>query len=1608
MRVVLRIVLLLLLLAILATLAFQIPAVQDWAARRVSAEVSRITGTTFSVGHIGLTPFTEIDLVDVYALDERADTLLRAETLSVQFFRPIRSLLDRQLLVESIALRGARLRLTRDRARPSGNWDFLVERLGLRQTGDGPPNPNPFAFDLRRTTLYEVDVQYLDSIGGTAVALALDTLDLALDRLDLPGAVIDGDHVAGAGLSIAVRRFAGTPIDSDTVATGATPRAPSGKTDLTQPWSPLPRAYLALPRLRLERARFAYLDERRAPRPAGEFDPGNFVLDQLSIDLRDVALTPDSLGLRVAGVVARDAVSGLTLEEFSAGGLSLTPRELRLADYVLRTPGSRLGSALQLRVPAGSDWRSLREGARYDLTLDRAEVSIAELLALVPAAARIDGFRDFPRGTIALDAAVSGTLDRIKVDRLRLALPDGTRLDADLSARNLRNPKEAWLFVDVRALDAEVREVGRWLPGVKIPTALERLGAVRFAGSFTGFVTDFVAYGDLRTSLGRATLDTRFVRRGAVPTYTGAARVIDFDLGKFLDNPELGGLTASVDIVQGRGLQRETLQLDLTGAVTRFDFRGYTYHDIGLTGRLAPEGFRGELESRDPNADFTFDGAIDTRPGQEQFGFALDARNVDLAALYLAKFPWQIAGRFTVNSNSLDLDALVGSVTADSLHLTHPDGRVYDFDRLRATQAIAPDGDKRLVFESPQVQFDLSGRYQLARLPRILRGALAGAYPALYEQTGLAPVEVVDTSHTRLSLDARLLAVDSVLAVFGVPVRGLDGAALTLAFDQDRQNLDLSFSGVSPVLGGVTLGRFGFDLRGQSGELQLEGNVAQLGFGRFGFTGVRVFSEYADGEIRFGVSSDTASQVLGQIRLGGTIALGDTAVVFELDPTSHLDVGGERWTVDRGNRLTFGNRQLRAQDVVLRSGERYVEVESLGQRGVNVLMRKFDLELFNAYLNPDKIQIAGEVDAFFTAEDVYAQREITASVSVDTFRVNGVDWGAIQGLVTRADSTEAVAAYVTFSRYGQQAIIDAQLATATGQEIGGQPRPRNYFDSRITSQDFDMSFLSYFIPGITDLQGKLGADLHLYGTPDAITPEGGILVDEVGITVDYLQTRYFVDSQYVSIDSRLLDASGRQIRDRFGNVATLTGGLRHEGLKQWTLDVSLSTDRLQVLDTDARDNPLYYGEAYMAGRVAFGGPFNLTDIDIDATALADTRVVFPVSGASSESELRFIRFREPSDTASQTTASTLRGLNLDMDIRVTPVAELMLVFDESSGDIMRAQGSGDIDINIRRTGSYTMYGRYVIDQGDYLFTLLNVVNKPFTILEGGTINWTGDPFSADLNLVARYDGLFVAPGTLIPDFLAGRPDLQALASERTPVDLLMKLTGDLQRPNLGFEISLPELQGELRGYVNSKLALIRQDENELNRQVFGLIVIGQFLNNSTGLQASSVGVNTISELFSNQLSYLLTELFSSLAGSDGALTGLDLDINLQNNSSLAGLGAGVATGNDLQTRLRTYFLEDRLEIGASVSIGQGGARQGNFAAGRFEVTYAISDNRRLRLKTFLSRDNNVNTGTLNRAGVGLVWRREFDSFGELFGAAQSPRRREQEQPTIFSTPTKPF
>jgi len=278
-----------------------------------------------------------------------------------------------------------------------------------------------------------------------------------------------------------------------------------------------------------------------------------------------------------------------------------------------------------------------------------------------------------------------------------------------------------------------------------------------------------------------------------------------------------------------------------------------------------------------------------------------------------------------------------------------------------------------------------------------------------------------------------------------------------------------------------------------------------------------------------------------------------------------------------------------------------------------------------------------------------------------------------------------------------------------------------------------------------------------------------------------------------------------------------------------------------------------------------------------------------------------------------------------------------------------------------------MFGDFQIEEGDYLFTLQNIINKKFTVRKGGTITWNGDPEDADINLQAVYN-LRTSLRNLFND---------ESYNKRIPVECQVNLSNKLMNPDIQFDILLPTSDEETRTYLRNTL----NTQEKLSKQFLSLLVINSFLPDpymvsstdqirSPGY-APAVGVTT-SELLSNQLSHWLSQISNDFDIGFSYMPGDDI------------------TTNQVEVALSTQLLNDRVTINTNLDVGgqnvtttQDSENTTNIV-GDFSVDIKLNQSGKLRMKAFnRANDNRLYELAPYTQGIGFFYREEFNSFEEL-------------------------
>ncbi|MBI5008672.1 MAG: translocation/assembly module TamB domain-containing protein, partial [Bacteroidia bacterium] len=524
----------------------------------------------------------------------------------------------------------------------------------------------------------------------------------------------------------------------------------------------------------------------------------------------------------------------------------------------------------------------------------------------------------------------------------------------------------------------------------------------------------------------------------------------------------------------------------------------------------------------------------------------------------------------------------------------------------------------------------------------------------------------------------------------------------------------------------------------------------------------------------------------------------------------------------------------------------------------------------------------------------------------------------------------------------------------------------------------------------SDISGTTTGKVNLVSIPGSVVLNGALFAENSLLKIDYLQTKYRITDS-VRFDRRGINFNNVKLTDERGNPATLSGTVFHRNFKNFQANLTINTTDCMVLNTKAKDNELFYGTAYATGVTTIkSSKDGSLAFDISARSGRNTKFYIPLNTGLSVSEVSFVSFINGSKDTVKTQTTGFRfipappkttDMDINMDLEVTPVAEVQLIFDETVGDIMKANGSGNLNISYNKKDEFRITGDYIIDRGDYLFTLGNILNKPFSVENGGKIMFNGDIYKSEIDLKAIYK-LRASVADIIPDGTAE-------STERVPVECQLNLSGNLFNPTIGFDIYLPTADEKTRTYLRNAIAT----EEQMSRQFLYLLVMNSFYPDplmgsgttaSSGTAGTAAAVTTSEMLFS-QLSNMLSKISN------------DFDIGVVYRP---GVGNSEINSDQLEVALSKQILNDKVVINGNFDVrGSNADPNTNQITGDFDAEVKITE--KIRFKVF-NRYNNPYTGKSEpyTQGVGVFFRQEFNKIGDLFRKKEKPDIKKEDETSI--------
>lgn len=1348
---------------------------------------------------------------------------------------------------------------------------------------------------------------------------------------------------------------------------------------------------------------FTYIDQYRDTVQQG-FDYNHFRLNIDEGQLRNFMVLGDTIQFDVATLLVEDEKTNFKIKQLSTFfrisqssmeflGLNLQAGQSTITDTVLFTYNSQL------------DLQDFVDRVKVHAHLDNTIIYPKDLALFAPASERIGQ-------PVKLRGTMNGRIRKFKFTEMEASIGN-SRLSGALDMDGLPDINETFIILNLQNSLLEFDDFS-FLFNEKIMSRLRPFDRFALNGQFLGYPTDFVATGDFQGSLGRIKSDINFkVNESDIDrsSYTGRLTMIDFDLGAYF-NDTLTFQKVSLDgRISGSGLTLATANFKLDGKVNSLGLKGYNYSNIITNAHFASEFFSGLVSINDPNLEFTARGSIDLRKGRNIIKVRASLDTAYLHHLKLTSKEIFLRTKVDVDITGLQLDSLAGQANFQDFNIIYENKSMVLSNIYLNSQRLL--NNRHINIESSLIDTEVKGNFLVSDLTNDIQTLLNEISLNIRNNKNEIAEYYRSKNHTpgqyQASFKVNLKDIRPISELINVDLQIASGTSIEGNFSSGYTTIFRAFTVADTI---YYNGNLLLDTETEITASKIADSTSVLAMAFFNSkeqtlqSGLHTRDLLLEGvwnrnHIDFEVDCHEQSKD-NYIRLQGMADFLKDSTAIKILPSS-IHLLERDWTIEATNEIVMGGREWHLKNVEFLNNEQSIRIDGFisedSAKSLRIQASQFDLALLNVI---SITKFSGILNADIVMNNLYKNPTIENDVTINEFTIEDFLIGNIHGK-NYWNNLE--------HKFHLNLFVDKNESRVVN--LYGDYTPSKKEDPlNVTAnlENTSLKILEPFLKDIfSDIDGALTGTYKITGTLNRPLFTGTGTIANGFITVDYLKTSYVFGGE-AELKPNSINFNNIELTDNYKNTATLNGLIAHRNFSNMRIDLDADFQNFQVLNTNARDNSLFYGQAYASGEVNFFGPIENLKISSTARTEKNTRIYIPVSGSTSTDKKEFINFVNFSDSVfivkdkaqKQDNKLNLTGVTLDLNIDVTPDMYCEIIFDIKTGDIIRGRGTGDLLLQMDTKGEFNMFGAVEFSEGWYNFTLYDIINKEFVVKKGSRITWFGDPYAAVLDITAFYNQ-YVSYAPIVNYTLGSSTDQSTGSAElrrKYPVQVLLKLEGAMLSPEFKFDIlsgDIPQtiLVNDNRLDIAFQAFKNKLDEQELNKQVFSLIVLRRFsppesFNISTGGSL----YNSVSELLSNQLSYWMSQMDENLE--------IDVDLGTMDEE----------TFNTFQLRLSYTLLGGRLRITRDGTFGNdysdpnanndGGSR-GNLAsiAGDWTVDYFLTADGKFKIKMYNRTTYNPVATTLNNqnyftTGVSLQHVQSFNELKDLWKFSREKRKKTED------------
>lgn len=1317
----------------------------------------------------------------------------------------------------------------------------------------------------------------------------------------------------------------------------------------------------------------------------GRINFGDLKLQSLNVDIRHFRSVRDTVQMDIKELSCHDH-SGYIVESFAS--------RFRVCSHSMHFSNlSTSNSATNLSIPSlrmeYASWKSLGhfiDSVRIESSIDTSTISTATLAYFMPLKVTNELVAD-------ISGLFRGSVSDFRLRDFDVRIHDKTHLRIDGYVAGLPNIQNLIANVDIQTFETDTQSAMQVANAfsskpIRPPDMMKRINSVHFNGVLTGFFGDFVAYGQLNTNVGSVQMDMGVsLKDQGVTDFNGKINTVGLQLGKILNNPSLGQVDLTAQTKGTYAPHRGGVYAQVNSNIGRFDFRNHSYRNVSIEGFVSPRGYRGKVEAYDSIVQLQFDGNVDFSDSVPVFQFDLQVPHADLVAMGLLPPDSTATVAFSMRSyfHGNRLDNAQGEVMIRDFCYRHSHGTL-QMNRIALVAENSTNNGAEIRFDSPALQAKLWGRYRfdaipasMARLARLHIGAVVSDSLAHADSAYSADLQApYNPGYTLL---VRVNDINPVLQVFYPRLQLSRGSVLQAEYDPKSQQLSAHLSVSEASYGNVKASGASLQIARKDSIFSVDLDAPSVMVGATQVDSTTLALKFGDSKAK--VDLHAATPMLGH-------SAADIHVNAQLRPQSEnnppslllrpsntsFTISDQLWRMSSAI-VVLDTTKAEVRNFRLYNGRNSLSVDGLFSANatdtVTVGIDNIDLSLLSGLLPPERT-LAGNAKGNIRIGSILDTVGIATSCTIEDLMLGGAFVGTLtmDGKWQQLDSVLRVR--LNNRSYDGREDIALQLNYVPSAHL---------FDGELRLNSWDFSLLrSLTLGAVQSRGGRLNGHVRFSGTPKEPSFDGTLRFDKAKVFVQMLGMT-FSSSSAIKLQGRKVLFNSFSVSDLESHPLSLDGYVNLDTLRNPYVALRASTDRFRLLNTTARDNPMYHGNLIATTQANIDGRLNDLELRLRAKTEPGTELVFQLPQQSTAKENKYLEFAlSPEDSVSlaakreeQNEAMVSKSkLGLNLQLEITPAALFNIIIDPSTGGGISAHGEGNLQMIIPKgKGPMLLYGEYSISRGEYNFVLGSVLTKKFSIENGSYIQFNGSPTEAKLDVKTVHRVRTSLDKLVMSD--------EERYKRRVDVECRIHITGSAQNPLLSFDVVVPQADAEMQGLLATAL---NTDEKKM-KQFASLLALGMFFpdSRSSSTTVSTAGGTQMGNLMISSLSDLVfSQINSWLSSGSGLSIGLGVNYNMADE-----------TNEKLQDETEVSFSMQLDELGLNVDANWDVSKNNTSSAVAGDVSVSKQSKyiKNLQYKAFARSNDDLVFSDLSpyTAGVGVAYSDSFDSLRDLWERLKS-------------------